>query len=283
VKRVLIMAHMAEHDAESAQAVAVKRFEQAGWQTAAPSEHDKDKPVDLVVVLGGDGTLLRAAELVRDQGTPLLGVNLGHLGFLAECEAAELPQAIDKVVAGDYRVEPRATLDVTVTQPYGEIWRGWALNEVTLQKVLPQRMIEVILSVDGRDLSAFGCDGLVVSTATGSTGHAFSGGGPVVWPELEALLVVPLAAHALFNRPLLVTPHSRVTVEVSRISRSGALASCDGRRTAPLEVGGRMEATAGRRPVNLVRLGGEPFAERLVRKFNLPVRSWRERSGREGP
>ncbi|MDR1443006.1 MAG: NAD kinase [Bifidobacteriaceae bacterium] len=275
MKRVLIMAHMAETNVEIAQSIAQTRFAAAGWETVSPDDY-REEPLDLVLVLGGDGTLLRAAEMVRDQGTALLGVNLGHLGFLAECEAAELPAAIDRVVDGDYRVEPRATVAVTVTQPYGEVWNGWALNEVTLEKILPQRMVEVILSVDGEDLSAFGCDGLVVSTATGSTGHAFSGGGPVVWPGLEALLVVPLAAHALFNRPLLVTPESKVTVEVSHISRSGALASCDGRRTAPLEVGGRMDVTAGKQPVNLVRFGRQPFAERLVAKFSLPVRSWRE-------
>ncbi|MDR1635457.1 MAG: NAD kinase [Bifidobacteriaceae bacterium] len=277
MKSVLIMAHMAEHDAEAAQALAQVRFQEAGWQAITPEEFD-GQHLDLVLVLGGDGTLLRAAELVHDQATPLLGVNLGHLGFLAECEAAELPIAIEKVVRGEYQVEGRSTVDVAVTHPGREVWRGWALNEVTVEKILPQRMVEVILSVDGQDLSAFGCDGLVVSTATGSTGHAFSGGGPVVWPELEALLVVPLAAHALFNRPLLVTPQSKVTVEVSPVSRSGALATCDGRRTAPLEMGGRMDVTAGSGRVNLVRFGGQPFSERLVRKFSLPVRSWRERA-----
>ncbi|MDR2378938.1 MAG: NAD kinase, partial [Bifidobacteriaceae bacterium] len=275
MKSVMIMAHMAERDVEDAQVAARAQFEGAGWQVVEP-EDQAGESLDLVLVLGGDGTLLRAAELVRDRGTPLLGVNLGHLGFLAECEGSELPEAIERAVAGDYRVEPRATVDVALTQPSGEVWRGWALNEVTVAKVLPERMVEVILSVDGQDLSAFGCDGLVVSTATGSTGHAFSGGGPVVWPDLEVLLVVPLAAHALFNRPLLVAPHSQVTVEVSGVSRSGALASCDGRRTAPLEVGGRMDVTVGREAVNLVRFAGQPFSERLVRKFSLPVRGWRE-------
>ncbi|MDR2374072.1 MAG: NAD kinase [Bifidobacteriaceae bacterium] len=284
MKRVLIMAHMAETDVEAAQATARARFERADWEVTTPERH-RGEPLDLVLVLGGDGTLLRAAELVHGQGTALLGVNLGHLGFLAECEAGELPTAIDRVVAGDYRVEPRATLSVTVTQPDGDVWRGWALNEVTLEKVVPQRMVEVILSVDGQDLSAFGCDGLVISTATGSTGHAFSGGGPVVWPDMAVLLVVPLAAHALFGRPLLVTPDSTVAVEVARGApgaRSNALASCDGRRTAPMGAGGRMEVTAGDRPVNLVRFGGQPFSERLVRKFDLPVRSWRGQSAARG-
>jgi NAD+ kinase len=270
------MAHLAEHDAAAARDAARRRFEAAGWEVAEPDERHGGR-FDLVLVLGGDGTLLRAAELVYDQGAPLLGVNLGHLGFLAECEAAELGLAIDRVVAGDYRVEPRATLEVQVAHPDGSLWRGWALNEVTVEKALPQRMVELTLKVDGEPLSSFGCDGIVVSTPTGSTGHAFSAGGPVVWPQLSALLVVPLAAHALFNRPLLVDPASTVTVDLEPAARFAALASCDGRRTAPLDAGGRMDVRVGSRTVKLVRFGAAPFAAKLVRKFELPVNGWRGR------
>jgi NAD+ kinase len=276
--RALIMAHQAERDVEAARSLARARFESAGWEVADPDQY-KGEPLDLVLVLGGDGTLLRAAELVYEQGTALLGVNLGHLGFLAETEVAELPQAIDRVVAGDYRVDPRATLEVRVARPDGEVWHGWALNEVTVEKALPQRMVEVLVSVDGQELSAFGCDGIVVATPTGSTGHAFSGGGPVVWPGLRALLVVPLAPHALFNRPFLVTPQSTVTIEVDARSRFGALATCDGRRTSALDVGGRMDVQVGAQTVNLVRFGAAPFGEKLVGKFALPVNGWRQRSG----
>ncbi|MDR2252733.1 MAG: NAD kinase [Bifidobacteriaceae bacterium] len=274
-QRVLIMAHLAEQDAETARERARTQFERAGWDVAEPRDY-RGEALDLVLVLGGDGTLLRAAELVYEQGVPLLGVNLGHLGFLAESEARELPDAIAKVVAGDYRVEPRATLEAQVTGPDGQLWRSWALNEVTTEKAQPQRMLEVAVKVDGQPLSSFGCDGVVVSTPTGSTGHAFSAGGPVVWPELKALLVVPLAAHALFNRPLLVTPDSLVTVELDRWSRFAALVTCDGRRTAALEVGGRMDVRVGTRTVNLVRFGAAPFGEKLVRKFELPVAGWRQ-------
>ncbi|MDR2381990.1 MAG: NAD kinase [Bifidobacteriaceae bacterium] len=272
--RVLIVAHRAERDADHAQLAARRQFEQAGWEVTDPESHS-GAHLDLVLVLGGDGTLLRAAELVYNQGTPLLGINLGHLGFLAEREAPELAEAIDQVVAGDFRVEPRATLEVKVIHADGHLWYGWALNEVTLEKVVPQRMVEVTIKVDGQGLSSFGCDGIVIATPTGSTGHAFSGGGPIVWPELKALLVVPLAAHALFNRPLLVPPESTVTVEVHAGSRSEALAACDGRRTAPLDVGARIDVRVGSQTINLVRFGAAPFSERLVRKFDLPVDGWR--------
>jgi NAD+ kinase len=276
VKRVLIVSHTAETDVEKAHQLASTRFAAVGWQTLETDQYSGQR-LDLVLVLGGDGTLLRAAELVHHRGTPILGVNLGHLGFLAESEAGELTWAIDRVAAGEYQIERRATLEVTVTQPGEPSWHGWALNEVTIEKSLPQKMIELMLSIDGQDVSSFGCDGLVVSTATGSTGHAFSGGGPVVWPEFRALLVVPLAAHALFDRPLLVTPRSIVTVDLSRHSRSPALASCDGRRTAALGLGGRMDVTVGAEDINLVRFGGSPFSARLVRKFSLPVSGWRGR------
>jgi NAD+ kinase len=274
--KVLIMAHLAERGAERARKTTRRRFSQAGWSVVEPDGY-QGEDLDLVVVLGGDGTLLRAAELVYDQGVPLLGVNLGHLGFLAESEASELAVSLDRVIAGEYRVEPRATLEVQVAHPDGRRWQGWALNEVTVEKVQPERMVEVMVRVDGQPLSSFGCDGIVVATPTGSTGHAFSGGGPVVWPQLSALLVVPLAAHALFNRPLLVDPASTVTVELQRDSRFAAVASCDGRRVEPLDLGARMDVRVGAQPVNLVRCGAAPFAAKLVRKFDLPVQGWRLR------
>ncbi|MDR0366849.1 MAG: NAD kinase [Bifidobacteriaceae bacterium] len=273
-KSVLVVAHAAETGVDQALRLAATEFAAAGWEVISTDEFE-GQPVDLVLVLGGDGTLLRAAELVHDQGTPLLGVNLGHLGFLAECEGGELAAAIDRAVSGNYRIESRSTLAVRAAVPDGQVWHSWALNEVTVEKAMPERMVEVMLSVDGQDLGSYGCDGLVIATATGSTGHAYSGGGPVVWPDLSVLVVVPLAAHALFNRPLLVAPYSTVTIEVALDSRSPALAICDGRRSRALPAGGRMEVTVGSQDVNLVRFGGQPFGERLVRKFALPVRSWR--------
>jgi len=231
---------------------------------------------EVVIVLGGDGTLLRAADLARTSGTPLLGVNLGHVGFLAEAERADLAATVDKVAAGAYGVEERMTVDVVVRQNGGVIATGWALNEVSVEKASRQRMLELIAEIDGRPLSRWGCDGVVCATPTGSTAYAFSAGGPVVWPEVEALLVVPISAHALFARPMVVSPHSVVALELLPATSGGVL-WCDGRRHVELPPGARVEVRRGERPVRLARLHQTPFTDRLVTKFGLPVAGWRGR------
>jgi NAD+ kinase len=231
---------------------------------------------EVVIVLGGDGTLLRAADLARTCGTPLLGVNLGHVGFLAEAERADLAATVDKVAAGAYDVEERMTVDVIVRQNGSVIATGWALNEVSVEKASRQRMLELVAEIDGRPLSRWGCDGVVCATPTGSTAYAFSAGGPVVWPEVEALLVVPISAHALFARPMVVSPHSVVALELLPATSGGVL-WCDGRRRIELPAGARVEVRRGERPVRLARLHQTPFTDRLVTKFGLPVAGWRGR------
>jgi NAD+ kinase len=230
---------------------------------------------ELVVVLGGDGTLLRGAELARPTATALLGVNLGHVGFLAEAERENLAATVDRVVARDYDVEERMTLEVRVTVDGTEVWRSWALNDASVEKASRERMLEVVTEVDGRPLSRWGCDGIVFATPTGSTAYAFSAGGPVVWPEVEALLLVPLSAHALFARPLVVAPSSLLAVEVLSDTEGIGVVWCDGRRTADLPPGARIEVRRGSLPVRLARLHRSPFTDRLVAKFRLPVRGWR--------
>jgi NAD+ kinase len=229
---------------------------------------------EVVLVLGGDGTLLRAAELVRPQGTPLLGVNLGHVGFLAEAERADLAATVDRVLHCHYTVEERMTIDVSVSLDGRVVADNWALNEASVEKSARDRMLEVIAEVDGRPLSRWGCDGVVCATPTGSTAYAFSAGGPVVWPEVAALLMVPISAHALFARPLVVAPTSVLAVEVLADTPGGVL-WCDGRRTVELPAGARVEVRRGRQPVRLARLHQRPFTDRLVAKFALPVRGWR--------
>jgi NAD+ kinase len=231
---------------------------------------------EMVIVLGGDGTLLRAADLARLPGTPLLGVNLGHVGFLAEAERADLAATVDKVAAGEYDVEERMTVDVVVRQNGGVTHSGWALNEVSVEKASRQRMLELVAEIDGRPLSRWGCDGVVCATPTGSTAYAFSAGGPVVWPEVEALLVVPISAHALFARPMVVSPHSVVALELLAVTSGGVL-WCDGRRQIEVPPGARVEVRRGVRPVRLARLHQTPFTDRLVTKFGLPVAGWRGR------
>jgi NAD+ kinase len=229
---------------------------------------------EVVLVLGGDGTLLRAAEMARPVGVPLLGVNLGRVGFLAEAEEESLDHALEAIVDGSYSVEERMTLDAVARTNGHVLARTWALNEATVEKVSRERILEVVLEVDGRPVSAFGCDGVICATPTGSTAYAFSAGGPLVWPQVKALLLVPSNAHALFARPMVIAPDSEVAIEVDQ-SGPPAVLECDGRRTVALPPGARVELAAGATPVRMVRLDGQPFADRLVRKFNLPTRGWR--------
>ncbi|MBB6119799.1 NAD kinase [Nocardiopsis algeriensis] len=236
--------------------------------------------VELVMVLGGDGTLLRAAETARPAGAPLLGVNLGHVGFLAEAEREDLSETVRSVVERDYYVEERMTLEVAV-YPNGRsdavpTVRSWALNDAALEKTETRRILEAVLEIDGRPLSRWACDGVVCATPTGSTAHAFSAGGPVVWPGVEALLVVPLSAHALFNRPLVVEPSATVALEVVSDTAPGVL-WCDGRRMVEVPAGARIEITRADTPVRLARLHRTRFTDRLVAKFGLPVAGWRGR------
>jgi NAD+ kinase len=230
--------------------------------------------VEVVLVLGGDGTLLRAAELARPVGVPLLGVNLGHVGFLAEADPESLDDAVSAVIQADYHVEERMTVEASVVVNGGPVRHTWALNEAVVEKTNRERILDVVLEVDGRPVTGFGCDGMLCSTPTGSTAYAFSAGGPVIWPGVDALLLVPLTAHALFARPLVISPRSRVAVEVDAHGYPAVLV-CDGRRTVPVPPGARVELVRGATPVRLVRLREQPFADRLVRKFNLPVRGWR--------
>jgi NAD+ kinase len=229
---------------------------------------------ELVLVLGGDGTFLRAAELARTAKTPVLGVNLGGIGFLAEAEAEGIDTVLEHVVTRDYRVEDRLTLDVAVRAEGRIVDRGWALNEVSLEKSPRLGVLGVVLEVDGRPVSTFGCDGVLVSTPTGSTAYAFSAGGPVLWPDLEAILVVPNNAHALFSRPMVTSPDATIAIEVEAGGHD-ALVFCDGRREMLVPAGGRLEATRCGTPVKWARLDSAPFTDRLVRKFRLPVTGWR--------
>jgi NAD+ kinase len=264
-----------------------------------PAAEDAALDAEMVIVLGGDGTLLRAAEMARPARAPLLGVNLGHVGFLAEAEPDDLAGAVDQVVEHRYSVEERMTVDVTVRHN-GTTTQTWALNEASVEKVARERMIEVVTEIDGHPLSRLACDGVVCATPTGSTAYAFSAGGPIVWPEVEALLMVPISAHALFAAPLVVSPRSMLAVEVlgssagpgqeglsGRSQTVGGVLWCDGRRSVDLAPGARVEVRRGATPVLLARLrGGDgaaapfTFTDRLVVKFGLPVTGWRGRGAR---
>jgi NAD+ kinase len=287
-RRVLIVSHAARPEALIATQEATTALTAVGFTPVLAGE---DHPglvfegIELAVVLGGDGTILRAAELTRGTGVPLLGVNLGHVGFLAESERDDIATAVRRLADGDYTVEERTTLDVEVHVPGVDgAATGWALNEAALEKVEPPKMLEVVIEVDGRPLSTFGCDGVVMSTSTGSTAHAFSAGGPVVWPDVDSMILVPLSAHALFARPLVVGPRSVLAVEVLARSISAGVLVCDGRRRIEVPEGSRVEVRRSPVPVRLARLTPAPFTDRLVHKFALPVEGWRgDRDSRTQP
>jgi NAD+ kinase len=281
---------------------------------AVPASPSAADGTEMVLVVGGDGTLLRAAELARPARVPLLGVNLGHVGFLAEAEPEDLAAAVESIAAHRYSVEQRMTVDVVVRVNGEQIAATWALNEATVEKAARERMLDLVIEVDGRPLSRWGCDGVVFATPTGSTAYAFSAGGPVVWPEVEALLMAPISAHALFARPMVVSPRSVLAAEVIgavpgrpveahgpgsagasdqfvpvHSGPAGAVLWCDGRRMVELPPGSRVEVRRGSLPVLLARLPamadaeaaagegriGASFTDRLVAKFGLPVAGWR--------
>ncbi|MEU4831699.1 NAD kinase [Streptosporangium sp. NPDC023615] len=294
-RTVLVTAHTGREAAVDSARMVIRRFLDAGLTVrvlsaeadeiacagadVVPAGTTAVDDTEMMIVLGGDGSLLRAAELARPARVPLLGVNLGHVGFLAEAEVEDLAEAVDSVVEGRYDVEERMTIEVTARLNGKLLADSWALNEATVEK--SERMLEVVAEIDGRPLSRWGCDGVICATPTGSTAYAFSAGGPVVWPEVEALLLVPISAHALFSRPLVVSPRSKLALEVQP-ETAGAVLWCDGRRRFDLPAGARVELRRAALPVRLARLHGledtgAPFTDRLVAKFDLPVQGWRGR------
>lgn len=244
---------------------------------------DDGRDCELVVVFGGDGNILRAAEWALPRQVPVLGVNLGHVGFLAELESSQVGALIEHVARGDYEVEERMTIDTVVREEPGgaEVWRSFAINEVSVEKMARERMIEVLVRLDGRPLSRWATDGVLVATPTGSTAYAFSARGPVIWPDLSALLLVPLSAHALFASPLVLGPRTVVTIEMLPGGSPGGIVWCDGRRTTDVAGGMEIEATVGRDRLRLARTSEQPFVNRLVRKFGLPVDGWRGAAERD--
>lgn len=244
-------------------------------KTGSEVEVYTDQEIELALVLGGDGTILRAAESLRGHKVPILGLNLGHVGFMAEGEIEDMTEIISRIASKDYLTSSRMALEVEVWQGKEKVFSSWALNDVALEKSARERMLEVAIEVDGRPISSFGCDGVVFSTPTGSTAYNFSAGGPIVWPDVEAILVVPLSAHALFSRPLVVDRNSRLAVEVLGRNAGHGVIFCDGRRTFELTPGSRVEVSKSKTPVLLAVFDDKPFADRLVKKFNLPVAGWR--------
>jgi NAD+ kinase len=227
--------------------------------------------IEVAIVLGGDGTTLRAAEVAHLSQVPLLGVNLGHVGFLSEVEESKISDVISAVLNKSYVIDPRITLKYEVSRDGKIVDSGWALNEVTVERE-KATMVELFLEIDNRPISRWGCDGLICSTPTGSTAYAFSAGGPILWPEVDALVVLPISAHALFSRPLVISPTSKIVVG---IESAEAVLSADALRKFPLIAKDKVLVTKNAGIINLAHLKNTSFSDRLVAKFKLPVEGWR--------
>jgi NAD+ kinase len=290
VERVLLVVHPSRPMASEMAAACARGLTERGIAVTtlheAPQGLDVSRahetaPIDLVVVFGGDGSILRGSDIAHAHDVPLLGVNLGHVGFLAELDEEEAEEVVHHIASGDFIIQERMTLDVNVIRRGEIVASSWALNEASIEKAARERMIQVIAEVDGHPLSAWGCDGVLFATPTGSTGYAWSAGGSVVWPTVDAMLLVPISAHALFARPMVVSGTTGLALEVLPDSPPAVL-WCDGQRLIPLESGDRVEVVRGSRPVRLARLRDSLFVDRLVKKFQLPVQGWSGR-GKELP
>ncbi len=291
MRSALVVAHTSRHETNVMAADAALQLREAGFEvrmladeaaecgcdTATPVADDASaaQGAEIVLVFGGDGTFLRAAEFARPSGVPMLGVNFGHVGFLAEADPEALTATVKAIVDRRYEVEERMTVDVEVSAQGRVLASSWALNEASVEKGTRERIIEIAVAVDGRPLLRFGCDGVLCATPTGSTAYAYSAGGPIVWPDVDALLVVPNAAHALFARPIVVAPDSVVDLNLISQDQSGVLA-CDGRRSFTIPPAGRVRVLRGAQSVRIVRIHDWSFGERLVTKFQLPVRGFRD-------
>lgn len=240
-------------------------------QTNGAEFYSEKDQVDIAVVLGGDGTMLRAAELSRGKSTPILGINLGHVGFLAEIERPSLVEIVEAIASGSFYVEERMSLNYQLLRGGKSISSGWALNEVLVERN-DHQMIDLFVQIDHRPLSRWWCDSVICATPTGSTAYAYSAGGPVVWPEVDALVLLPLAAHALFSRPMVVSPRSEIVLDLE--SESADL-NADGIRRTKLQKSDRIILTSAKEDVLLAHIKSATFTDRLVAKFKLPVEGWR--------
>ena len=269
-RAVLLLVNASRDEAKGAAETISKILVAAGIKIYTPADSDIAH-VEVVLVLGGDGTILRGAEFALNENIPLLGINLGHVGFMAEVEAFTFEKVAQAVIDKDYVLDPRMLLTFQVKRGKNIIDQGWALNEISIERK-STTMAELFVQIDDRPLSRWGCDGIICATPTGSTAYAFSAGGPVLWPEVQAMVLLPIAAHALFAKPMVIAPTSTIGIS---IESSDASLSADALRKIELEKNDHIEITKNSKQVILAHLKSTIFTDRLVAKFKLPIEGWR--------
>lgn len=257
-------------EAKGASEAITKALSTAGIDVYTPSD-SKIPDVEVVLVLGGDGTILRGAEYALERKVPLLGINLGHVGFMAEVDTFTFAEVAQSIIDKDYVLDERMLLTFQVKRGNKVIEQGWALNEVSVERK-STTMLELFVQIDDRPLSRWGCDGIICATPTGSTAYAFSAGGPVLWPEVQALVLLPIAAHALFAKPMVIAPSSTIGIA---IESADASLSADALRKINLQKNDHVELTKNTDKVVLAHLKSTVFTDRLVAKFKLPIEGWR--------
>ena len=237
--------------------------------TDAATDAESFRSLDLLVVLGGDGTVLHGIERAGFAGVPILGVNLGRLGFLTEIGPDDVFDALERALSGAGTLDERSTVRATVLRPDGEVDDlGEAINEFSVERSVGGKVIQMTLTIGHQAFTTFGADGLIIATPTGSTAYAFSMRGPVVAPQLRCLIVVAVGAHALFDRPLVVADDQEVDVAV-RFGGRGIVVA-DGRVRSEIGEGDILRASVGPSVVRLVRLAPDSFFTRLARRFGVP-------------
>lgn len=259
------MKHIALVISSNAEAVGyAKRFADAarerGMSAVPLAEAEK---IELVVAVGGDGTVLEAAHVAVARQVPVVGINLGTIGFLAEAEPDELEETVARLATDDFRIEPRNTIEVRL--PDGT--RGLGINDVVVEKIDSQRLVVLDVEVDGERFLRHRADGLVVATSMGSTAYSFSAGGPLMDPRVDGILVTPVAPHSLFDRSLVIPADSRVVITVA--DDRPVRVSADGRELGSMGEGGRAEIGPGPTPARFLRMRREGFPGRITRKFRL--------------
>jgi len=269
-RAILLLVNASREEAKGAAETISKILVAAGIKIYTPADSDIAH-VEVVLVLGGDGTILRGAEFALKGNIPLLGINLGHVGFMAEVEAFTFEKVAQAVIDKDYVLDPRMLLTFQVKRGKNIIDQGWALNEISIERK-STTMAELFVQIDDRPLSRWGCDGIICATPTGSTAYAFSAGGPVLWPEVQAMVLLPIAAHALFAKPMVIAPTSTIGIT---IESSDASLSADALRKIELDKNDHIEITKYSKQVILAHLKSTIFTDRLVAKFKLPIEGWR--------
>ncbi len=268
-----------DHIAELASVRGMSLFAEEGltaiWQREMPSLDDAD--LDVLITLGGDGTLLRGARAIQGRQIPILGINLGRVGFLTTSTGEALDPALDALVAGAYQVDDRMALSAQISGTDGTTHtRQFALNDVAIHKSGVARVVRLSVEIEGEEVGPYSADGIVVSSPTGSTAYSLSAGGPIMVPGVEGMIVTPICAHTLAVRPLVVPARFSITVTPIPPWADDLLVSYDGQVGTTLTGGDRVTVCRASSVVRLIRIGPEGFLTRMRKKLH-----WGDLSGRE--